>query len=534
MRRRFTAVLAAALLPLVVVPGLSPSPAEARVAIADRALDGFTDLLWDPTHARLFVAEGSAGIAVFDLDGTRVDTIATPVGAELTSSPDDSRIWTYSPPTGSLVGIDPATLDVTSVAITGADCADPSSFVVGQVIDDSSLWLDATCAGTRGLYRLATDGRATQVDLGSSAPYGARPLIPVPGRVGAFLIADLGARRLVVGSVRTVSGGGLRFVEESSAGVAPDDTFGDPVVTPDGTELISTDGFRYDVRTGALLGSTVTFRNADYVAIAPDGSLVYAGYQTVRLVRAGAANVWRTYDADGIVQGVALADDRLFVVVSENSELRLRVSEPKLATGVSIRIPARVAAYQEAVRVEFDVRGTDGAVPVAIYTLTGREQVKVGEGVTDADGHGSAVVRLSRSTRVFVRYLGDATHDPSTTRAVPVRIGAQVTARFIEARSYDGREAVYRPTDTTRLLVEVTPDHAGDCIRLVTEFRNGGTWSKPDRSGCIRLGSGSAIIIVQDGARSLAGARFRQQVVLQRDNTNDTTTSDWAYLRFSG
>lgn len=535
MRRSLKAVVVPLLLMLAVVPGLAPSPATAREQIVDQTLEGFTDLLWDPTHARLFVAEGDAGIAVFDHDGTRVGTVATAVGAPLTAAPDDSRVWTYSPSTSSIVGIDPTTLDATNVAVTGTNCRDGYDFVVRQVIDDSAWWLDASCGGEPALYRVDASGSATPVEFAATRNRGSEPLIPVPGRAGAFMVVDRSNGLLVVGSVRSTSGGGLQFVEESSGSIAADDRFGDAVVTADGRELVSIDGFRYDVRTGSLLGSTIAFRDADYVAVAPDGSLGYAGYRTVRLVRAGATTPWRTYDLDdGIVQGIALADDRLFEILSGDSRLWLRVVEPKIKTAVSIRIPDRVADYREAVTVEFDVRGTDGAVPVEIYALNGRQQVKVGEGISDADGHGTAVVRLTRSTRLSVRFPGDATHDSSATRPVPVRIGARVTTRYVEARSYQGRYAVYRPTDTTRLQVAVTPDHTGDCIRLVTELYSEGRWSKPRRSGCVRLGTGSAITLLQEGGKSLAGRRFRQQVVLQRDDDNDETTSAWAYLRFSG
>ncbi|WP_344731662.1 hypothetical protein [Nocardioides fonticola] len=435
---------------------------------------------------------------------------------------------------------------MTTVPVTGVECTGEEDFGVAQVLVQSVIWLRQACsAGTR-LYRVMADGTAAEVGMAQTEEPGYVDFsdalfdwVPVPDHEGTFAFVDTRRYRFVIGQVRNTSSVPT-LVELTSTDVGASDGQRSwaLVATPDGDQAISAGGYRYDLTSGSLIGSVDARHDGGVVAIAPSGGRAFLGYGALRLYRPAGTKPWLTIrHRPFTVADLAISDDRIFQILKAGDDpvtYRLRVIEPKLATDLTAKVGPKRVGYRSPITVSVDLGGVGAGAPVRIFAMMDGRQVQVGGATTDDDGHAVVDVRLTRSTELTASYAGDATHDAAVTKPVEVMVGAKLTARYRGARSTDGAYAVYRSTDDYHLVVRATPDHTGDCLTLVTEIFASGRWTGTQYSRCIRLGRGSAIDLVGRGEPSLAGERFRQKVILKRDADNDTTPSEWNYLRFIG
>lgn len=155
-------------------PAPTAPPSSTADAGKDIGIRGFSDLVVDPGHGRLFVSH-SAGVVVTDLAGTvthRLD--ALPGAQDMVLSADGARLWVPLFGDAAVAAVDTSTLAITRYPIGAATC--PSSVAeVGGLI-----WVLEHCA-ERGATTRVLDpatGQVTTVSPAYSERLASSPSLP--------------------------------------------------------------------------------------------------------------------------------------------------------------------------------------------------------------------------------------------------------------------------------------------------------------------------------------------------------------------
>ncbi|MFF4899177.1 hypothetical protein [Streptomyces sp. NPDC001068] len=419
---------------------------------------GFSSLMVDPVHDRLFLSGGSRAdkILVTDLSGAEIGEIADEPGAtKLALSPDSTTLYALLPDQGAISAVDTTTLSEVARYDTGgkagtADRPVPASLAFSA----GRIWFTYTQGDSGGLGSLDPAdpaAPATRTELGRGYAVQASP--EAPGTL-AVSLQVAGHPELDVVDVAT----GTPRITAHAPGVWSSRL----AITPDG-QGVATDG------NGVLRLADLS-RDTDYssfpaggslnsFAFASDGTMAVGNWEgmgssvheSVTTLSAQGTQTLRSYSfpdfqSTGItVQDIAWTPDgsRLLSVIDTMGTLRLHeLTRPRAAqTSMAVTYDDLTlntgTAVPETGRVNSSLRFPTGAlVHISRTDAAHPGGVVLPDAPLTPDG-GFAVRDTPPGTGTYtyqVRYPGDADHLPSQTTAT-IRV-AKVLGVATDAGSY--------------------------------------------------------------------------------------------------
>lgn len=496
----------------------------------------YVDMAVDEAHGNVYVTSGNAGsaITVLNVNGGLKTTIEGVVGAwDVVMAHDQSVAYVAIKGQHAIGVIDPATNTLTKIDLGSTAC--PVSLAqVGDV-----MWFTyedcASGAGSQlGSLRLG-DGTVT-LDLG----YFDR--IVSSSALTDRMIARTGYNFVVL----DVSGGAT--TAPVAGATTSSYTVYDYTITPDGSQMIATDYSPYQ-HTGYSttdLTKTAVYGSDAYpsaVAVRADGMVAAgsAGYYSpdIYLYRQGVSTLWRSYDfgtTDALIvnRGLEFGATDLYVIVSPPGGGNYRFMRITPRRQSTLAVSTSASTYDFGATAQVRVHLTSGSVTnrtVNIYSQPyGHAKVLVKSGVVDASGNMSATVAVARRTTFTATYAGDAGYDPATAaRAVAVR--AKVVMAITKVVGTSSGYKLVRVGSTPYAIGTVSPNHAGDCVRIQIQEPSGTSWAYTRTSTCRRLNSLSRNGIYFNSTWTV-GARARVRLFWDGDTENAAKTSAWAYVKF--
>lgn len=243
-------------------------------------IGGFDDIVLDEEFGRLFISEGLGGsVAVIDLSGVPLGTLATPDPRHLALSHDGTTLWVTQPLTNELVGFDTATLAETARFSLPADvCPGSVADVAGTYLavgHSCNRW--AGSGGYGGVGVLDTSSGAFS-DLLSGGPFYQPIVASSAGAADLFVTGDLGLSPTTLSTVTSIGGEPDLVAERYNTG----SNLRDLAVAPDGSTVVQASGFPYDHNSYTIpfLADSVVYDSTNYpnaVAWSADGTTVVSG-----------------------------------------------------------------------------------------------------------------------------------------------------------------------------------------------------------------------------------------------------------------
>ena len=169
---------------------------------------------------------------------------------------------------------------------------------------------------------------------------------------------------------------------------------------------------------------------------------------------------------------------------------------------------------------------------VSLYRETAGPDVIVDQGVVDAEGKVSFVVRPSAKTSYVAKWEGDATH-PASTSAVPVliQVHARALAHLSRAYGRDGKFRLYHAGRPIPITGTVKPKHTHTYISFLIERLDGKRRWRYVTSGNFGLGDRGIVTVL---FYTNAVEKYRVRTSFRGDKDHLKDVSPWAYFRTTG
>jgi DNA-binding beta-propeller fold protein YncE len=532
---------------LAVAALVAPAAAAASASSpATTPLSGFSDIVADTVHGRVFVSGGSANdLVVTDTGGQLIATLPDlPGAAGLALSPDSSTLYVALSDGDAVEQIDTATLAETRIDTGDDSCPQHLAITAGM------LWYGYGCGSNDGdLGAIDLDTGQVYPALASDSYAGDAPLLASePVNLPGTLFLGTPGQSPAQLYLYDVTGGSdpsatMRVQRE------PGDNLRDITVSPDGSEVITAAGSPYIQRVfdTADLSPEAPYRTGAYplaVAVRPDG-MVAAGIDgdytpDIYIFSSGERARYTTYDF-GLSgsnklqpEGLAFGIVKLFAVTADEdgNNLQLRVIVPKRETTLTIRTDKTTYAYGEGAVVTAHLGDTDSNRVVSIWaTAFGGVRRLVKRAQVDAAGNLSATTKVLRKTTFSVTFSGDA-----HTRPASASVTRQVHARVLNTlrRSYgtSGNYHLYHVHTDPLLTTTVSPNYAGTCVYFRGQELVNGHWRVFATTKCVHLDSLSKAAVELVGTHHV-GEHIRMRAEWDTHPANLGSVGAWQYLRFT-
>jgi hypothetical protein len=400
---------------------LGPAPATAADGV-DLGLTGFSEMVVDQEHGRIFISEGEGGsVVVVGLDGAPVAELTELEGAQgLWLDPSAARLWVAATEAGAVGEVDTATLAVTVHQTGAASC--PHDLATGEGL----VWFADECGdGSLAALDPATDQVTTFADA-EAERWRLATSPAVPGRL--FAVAEgsalLAGFDVTGGTVPTLVGSG-EPVETGGAddlAIRPD---GRALVLASG-EVISTAEFPAWLGTHPETSSVAVARDGRVAGVAPDGWRAFDPH--LLNLTAAAPYAEGSWAGEAIrPRGLAWGAATLHAVTMRPSDGRFLLHEvmPKRPTSVSIGTAQTTQPYGANVRLNVSLSGArPGDREVAVYaTPQGGRPALVRRVAVPQFRQVTVIARVERATTFTAVYeeRADAvgSHDSVTVRVRP-------------------------------------------------------------------------------------------------------------------
>jgi YVTN family beta-propeller protein len=348
-----------------VTGGIATAGTASAAAPVPLDLPGYSHLVVDGPHGHVFVSGGqdSTGIAVTDVDGNTVATVAGEPGAtSMALSPDGGTLYVALPGSDAVSAVDTATLTETARYSTGTGTLDDPQSVAYA---GGRIWFGYGPAGRGGIGSIDTSGAQPVVSLHDGGSYAAPVLASSPAAPGTLVAGD-----------GTTGPSGMKVYDVSSGTpvITATRTDGgsfiqDMTITPDGKDVLvasQSPSYQQVFKLSDLSddGTYPTKYYPDAVAVAPDG-MVAAGVTgsgpDVYVFRAGGQAPLHTFDVSADAGNTALAtaglawapdDSRLFTVTTDvyggQPALHVLYEPLKAASTITLSPPAWGYPYEPA------------------------------------------------------------------------------------------------------------------------------------------------------------------------------------------
>ncbi len=542
--KSFSVALAAAALSVAVVS--VPSAALATQP-AVTTLDGFADIVTDPTHAQVFISEGDSNeVAVANSQGQIVTVLSGLAGASgMVLSPDASTLYVALHDADAIEVIDTATLATSSIGTGDSTC--PSQVALTA----QALWFSYGCSSTNGgnlgEVDLATlDVHTNLIDAGYTgpAPILAADAADLPGTLfvgepgpdaGDLYLYDVSGGSAPTAAVRNhrLAGANLR----------------DLAVSPTGTQLVAaatsnTVARRFSTADLTPQAGFVTGSGPGAVAYRSDGFVAVGRGQyspNLEIFKPGFKGQFRTYQlGTGSAQwlqpaGVAFGNTQLFAVTGafEGQEPELHVVLPQHLTTLTVRTDKPVYNYADTATVtaHLGYTVTGRVVTISATTYGGAAHV-VKRAHVDAAGNLTAAVQVLKRTTFSVSFAGDSQSTPARAHLVRA-VHARVTNLL---RGYYGRSGIYHLyhlSDDPVLTTTVAPRAPGSCVYFRGQYPVNGRWTTGWTTKCGHLNIHSRQYVRLVGDHWL-GERVRMRAEWSGNPANLGAVGPWQYSRFTG
>jgi hypothetical protein len=504
-------------------------------------------VLADTAHGHVFISQGpdagaDAPIVVTSLSGTQVATIGK--GARgLALSADDKTL--YAAIGDTITAFSTTTLKQTAVY--------PTPGLAWQVaVQSGRLWVS---------YQDGQLGEIGGIDLADpSAPWDS-----VPAQWTGFppaIAADPSDSGVLVAAAQPPSVGPAMAtfnVKDPSAVALIDSStstscgYNYPSVLPGGATFLC-GGFSYSTATLAPDPSDAAYPG--FTVVAPNGAVASGNNAEILAYPAGAVVPTASYDefyglplpASFSVSysspvGLAWAADseQLFAVIESVSDSSSHVYS-LLSLYPFERVPAPLTLTSTATTIGYDgsftvtphLGVTDGNRAYSVYrTIAGHPRQLVYSCPCDPSGSftttGSSWTTNTTYTAVFT---GDARYEPATVN-LAVKVGVKVSAAlsgyyqsiWISVTQY----RVYHHTATLKDAVAITPDKAGECVKLQIQKYAANAWRAYTMTGCGTVSKSGKVTV---SSKLGPTGRFRVQADFRasaKDTTNVSTNGGWLY-----
>ena len=218
------------------------------------------------------------------------------------------------------------------------------------------------------------------------------------------------------------------------------------------------------------------------------------------------------------------------------SKATVTVQVSRTATKVTVAANASSYAYAATATVTAHLGTTYNGRSVSIYAQPyGGAKVLVKTGKVNSKGNLTATYKLSRGTTFSASFPGDYRYAPATaTKAVTAHakvaeaLGGYYTSTHVGSTLY----RVYHHTAKPGVAAGVTPNKAGECVKLTLQEYYSGAWHTTLTVACAKLGSSSttagSLIL-----KNATGHRFRidaEYLPSASDHGNLATTGSWLYF----
>lgn len=530
LRRSTVPALRALLAGLVGAGALVAASATPVAADADRALalTGFYDLVVDEAHGHVLISQGSDTVVVTDLAGAPVQKLTGLHGAEdMVLSDDGATVYVALYDGDAIAAIDTATLAVQTFPTGDATCPDAVTSTLGLV------WIAYSCS--RQWHSMAVLDPATGEVTLVSSPQRYNPVFDTsPARPGVIVVGEQGISPQSI-YVYTVTGGEAPTVTQTASrwDMGSAHQF---AITPDGAKVITSGGGIFTLPTLAAAGKV---SSSATVAIRQDGMVALGTYPGLSLLQPGATTPWRRYtfpESSGHVSGLAWGATRVYAITKRDpwdpGGYRLRVITPRPGSAITVTTDRARYGYDGKATVTVRLSGAPAGSTVSLYrNVRGGSRQLVTERKVDGSGRLTARVAVRQTTTFTATYAGSADVDGSTGSRT-VTAAARVSAQMRKYHGRSGRYHLYRHTKTLWVYAQVSPNHAGDCLRFGLQVQVKGRWRDGGTTGCARLSPRSVGATYMKGSADLVGYPLRFRARWAGDSDNLAATSAWQYAKF--
>jgi len=540
------AVIAAVLGVPTAQAGAEPAALEwAAAEPSGSALEGFSDIVADPTHGHIFISEGAADrLTVANLQGQLVGSTPLDGPSGMVLSPDASTLYVALSSGDAIAMMDTSTGHVSQVSVAPGSC--PSQVAVTA----DALWFGYGCdpdsGGNLGEIDLDTlEVHSGLIDAGYSGPVpilAADPINvpgalfvgqpgPSVGNLYRYEVTGGSAPTAVLSSQRVVSGNLSDLAIDPTGSqvtvAARDDEVARRFATAD---LTPQAGYRTGVGPGA-----VAFRH--------DGLAAFGrgAYQpNLEVFKAGYAGKFRTYQLGDepaqVLQpaGLAFGPVRLFAVTGDPAgrNLELNVVVPKHLTTISIRTNKPIYRYNEpaTVRVHLGYTAAARLVTVSATPYGGASRV-IKRARVDETGNLILTTRLQKRTRLTATFAGDSQSTPAQATSVP-RVRARLLDVLTGHYGRSGSYHLYHLGQDPVLKTTVLPKAPGACVYFRGQYLIGGVWKTLWTSRCGRLDAHSHQSLKLIGEH-WPGEHVRMRPEWRNHAANLASVGRWQYARFT-
>ncbi len=274
-------------------------------------------------------------------------------------------------------------------------------------------------------------------------------------------------------------------------------------------------------------GETVQVRRID--AASPKGTALHTAV-------VGANGAFTVKDAPPVGGPVTYQVDYPGDTAHAASTASGTVQVSRAATKVTVATNAASYGYAATATVTAHLGTTYNGRTVSIYALPYQgAKVLVKTGKVDAKGNLTGSYKLSRGTTFSVAFAGDYRYAPAAaTRAVTVHasvhetLGGYYTSTHVGSTLY----RVYHHTAQPGVTVGISPNKAGECVKLTLQEYYSKAWHTTLTVACAKLDShsstaGSLVL------KNATGHSFRIEAEYlpgKSDHGNLATTGPWLYF----
>lgn len=221
------------------------------------------------------------------------------------------------------------------------------------------------------------------------------------------------------------------------------------------------------------------------------------------------------------------AGDDLHQAVRQSIGVAVSRSTPYLA----IATDHTLYSYGQYAVVTASLGTTFSSRFVGIYaTPYGGSERVVKIGNVDSSGHLRATYKMLARTTFFVRFSGDE-HYGYAAKAVAAADAVNLHMSIYGWYGTSGNYHLFHAaTRQAALVVQVTPNKAGRCMRFDAQYYQSGTWHNIASLTCEQITSSSTATATFHAG---AGYSARLRAVYSGDSANAARATAWNYVRFT-
>ena len=476
--------------------------------VRDLDLTGFSEMVVDREHGRIFISQGNGGVVVLGLDGSRVAALPGLAGAQgLWLDPSGDTLWVAASEAGAVGEVDTVTLQVTTHATGAGSC--PHDVASG----DGVVWFADDCGASTIAALDPSTGQVTSFpDVAPPTEKREWRLATSPALPGKLFAYSESVRHLVA---LAATGGGMPALTETArvpwvGWTAGGDDF---AITPDGSAIVVAGG---EIRRTDTLAQGGNYRHMSSVAIRDDGRVGavddggWRAFDPLPVASAGAERFsfdrgsWRGEWVQS--KGVAWGDGVLYAVTRRGTDgqYRLRAAIPKHPSTVRIRTERTSFRYGKRANVTVRLTASSPNRVVALYARPeGEPTVLLARGRVGGEG---LVVpyRYLRTTTFTAIYDGDADTYGSWAETT-VRVPTQVDLIAKRYRRQLDKTYIYDAGKRAYFLIRVRPTDPSDRVVVFLRARVGGRLVKVGSTRRLQPTSRGVAKVFVRGTGSLVG-----------------------------